>query len=345
MFKTLRLYEYEIPLKRGFSLEGLTRKGLILENPEYGLYSEAAPLPLHSKESHQEALIQLNSTLDSLLKISSPKDLSAFFNMHFLCPSVLFCIYALFEQLFFPKKYPHAFPIRHYIDIPYKGNSSCLTILEKIHSLYTDSSQIFKIKLGSYPVQVAIDLMRSILSCYKASIQLDINQKWSLEEASLFFSSFDKESFHSIEDPTQTLADLFTLTKKYPHPISLDQILRTYSIKDFLTLSSLKACEFKPTLDMHSILDESLIAFLQDRKIDYTFSSSYESSIGIAAIGRLGLNYIPFSNLGIDTLGIFSHDILSSSFYSMNNQIILKKPLEPNHKYLKLYANTTLSYR
>jgi o-succinylbenzoate synthase len=350
MLKTLKLYEYKLPLKREFSIEGSTRKGLILESPDHGIFSEAAPLPPYSKESYRDALKELNSVLDTLLKISSEEDLFIFFKMHTLYPSVQFCIYALFQQLFHPLRYPLSFPIRHYIDIPYKDSSCCQMILKIIHTLYKAPSQTFKIKLGSYPIKAAIPLMRSILSSYPASIQLDINQKWSLEDLSLFCECFDKEAFHSIEDGVKDPKDLLLFAKQYPHPLSLDHLLRDHSIYDFLTIPSIKTCEFKPTLDMHSILDKDLMTLLHDRKINYTFSSSYESSIGIAAIGRLGVKYIPSSCLGIDTLGIFSHDIISSSFYIesnrwINDRMVIEKPLVLCHEHLTLHETATLSHR
>lgn len=345
MLHTLQLHEYTLPVKEGFSFQSPTRKGIILENPEHGIYAEASPLPSYSKESTTEALMQLSSVLQSLLNISSEEELFMFFRSHTLYPSVKCCIYILFLQIFSPITLPFSIPVRHYIDIPYKGSFSCNLMLEKISSLYKKPSQTFKIKLGSYPVDVAIDLMRFIIKTYHISIQLDINQKWSLEEICLFCKSFEKEAFHSIEDPTKNVTDLIALTKHYPHPISLDNLLRCYNLKSFLTIPSIKICELKPMLDMHSILDPVFMTFLNDYGIEYTFSSSYETSIGIAGIGLLGKKHSLSSHLGIDTLDIFSHDILTSSFYTTSNQMVIEKPLCINNRYSSLHATTNLSYR
>lgn len=344
MLKALCLYEYQLPLKPEFSLKNSIRKGLILEDPDREIFSEAAPLPLHSLESHEEASLQLHSLLKEILFISSPEDLLLFLKKHRPYPSVAFAIYALFDQLFSPTHYPCTFPIRHYIDIHYQNLASCDSILEKIRSLNVLSTDTIKIKLGSYPVSVAISLMRSLLCFCDARIQLDINQKWSLEETLQFCRAFEGLAFDCIEDPTQTLRDLFIFTKYSSFPISLDRFLRTHSIKDVLHLPTLKACEFKPTLDIFKILDENFMQILNEHHIQYTFSSSYESSIGINAIGRLGLKKTPLSCLGIDTLGIFSHDILFSPFYNQGNLMIVSEPLKPNRIFLKHLVTTSLSH-
>ena len=185
--------------------------------------------------------------------------------------------------------------------------------------------------------------MRSLLSSCHARIQLDINQMWSLEDMLHFCRAFEEGSFDQIEDPVSSISDLFTLAKHSPHPISLDHLLRTHSIHDVLHLPSLKACEFKPTLDMHTLLDDSLLRTLEDRGIHYTLSSSYESSIGIAAIGRLGQKNIPSSCLGIDTLSIFSHDILISPVDIKNTTMIINKPLQPNWTLLQYDGEATLA--
>jgi O-succinylbenzoate synthase len=343
MLTQLRLYEYALPIKPKNSLKGFTRKGLILESPEHQLYAEASPLPGCSQESYEEALAELHSLLPHLLHISSQLELSNFLQRKKLYPSVRFCIHALFDQLFFPLSYPLSIPIRHYIDIPYEGTHSSSLILQNIQALYRDSSQTFKIKLGPYPIEQARILLRSILDSYPCLLHLDMNSQWTLQDLCKLCDCFDKHAFYCLEDGVNNLQDLTLFASRYPHPLSIDHLLRTYSIHPFLTLPSLKSCEFKPSLDMNMFLDSSLSSLLQEKSISYTFSSLYESGIGIAAIARLGARHIPSSCLGIDTLGVFSQSL--SSFFIENSQMILPHPLQVDHTHLSLYATSTLPHR
>lgn len=343
MLSKLSLYTYELPLHSHFSIRGKTRTGVIIESPEHHVFTEAAPLPCYSVESDTDVLAQLSSLLNAVMQFStktySQERLANFLREADLFPSVTFALYSLFEQINSPTRAETLTPIRCYLDIPYLSRFSTETVLEHLREV---SSHTVKIKLGSYPVQEAIALMEQALKIPHISFHLDINQKWSLEEVLSFCQHFPQGSFASIEDPTPDVKSLWYLAQHSSHPIALDHLLRTSSFDNLLHLPHLRSCEFKPTLDMPILLNTDLISSLRQKGIQIALSSSYETSIGLAAIGRLGVDYSS-SDLGIDTLGVFKEDLLFNPFKRSHRHILIPSSLSVNKEKLNLYETHSLS--
>lgn len=345
MLSCLRLYTYELPVNPGSSFRFSTRRGMILESPEHGVFAEASPLPGYSHESYEEALAELSTHLHSLLSLASFSHdvVVCFCKKLSLSPSVTFAVYSLLQQIHAPQENPLTLFLRRYIDIPYQDARSCDHLVETLMQL--PPHEVVKVKVGSYPVDSAIDVFRSLLKFQPRALHLDINQKWSIEESLRFASSFEQGSFLSLEDPVSHASDLWRFAKHSSHPLSLDQLLRTASIYELLTLPHLKSCEFKPTLDMPLLLEGTLLHHLRTLKIDYTFSSCYETSVGLAAIGRLGLQLRSTPYLGIDTLGVFAQDLLATPLERRENMMILSSPYNFNPSLLTLYETASVSYR
>ncbi len=314
----LDFYTYHLPTKNPFFPQ---RSGVILSYKlnEKTLLAESSPLPGYNKESLQDVLLQLKEILPDLLKLQSLNDFHSWDRNQTLYPSLQFALYSIFSQMSFPITYPFSIPIRRFINIPYKNKDSNFNLLHTISSL--ESSNCIKIKLGSYPVKEAISVMKSTLSITKARLILDFNEKWSLENMQRFCDNFDLTSFKHLEDPLNNPLDLFTLAKTHPYPIALEQGLRSYGIQTFSSLPTLKACEFKPTVDMPLLKTKQLSAF----NMDVAFSSAYETSIGIASIGYLACQLAPNSYHGLDTLSMFKSDLVVEPYHITPSHLIISK--------------------
>lgn len=147
-----------------------------------------------------------------------------------------------------------------------------------------------KLKVGELSLEQASNLISKYLGKYK--LRVDFNKKWPLENILRFASVFKKEDFEYLEDPGQSLEDLVIFSKKTDYPIALDHF-REEDTKD---IASLKALVIKPTLWGY---------IPKMKKIPITFSSSYESSLGILLIAQMSSSNTP---LGLDT---FSEDLLN----------------------------------
>lgn len=315
-------YTYDLPTNNPLLPQ---RSGLILSYKldEKTFLAESSPLPGYNKESLQDVLFQLKEVLPDLLELWSLDDFNNWNRNHTLYPSLQFALYSIFSQISSPITYPFSIPIRRFINIPYENKNSNFNLLHKISAL--ESSNCIKIKLGSYPLKEAISLMKSALSITKARLILDFNEKWSLENMQRFCDHFDLTSFKHLEDPLSNPLDLFVLAKTHPHPIALEQGLRSHGIQTFLSLPTLKACEFKPTIDMPLLKTKELFKKLSTLNIDVTFSSAYETSIGIACIGYLAYELAPNSYHGLDTLSMFKLDILVKPYQITPTHLIIQK--------------------
>jgi o-succinylbenzoate synthase len=345
MLSQLSLYTYELPLHSHFSIQETCRKGVVVESPGHHVFAEASPLPGYSAETDAEVLLQISSLLDTLIEFStkpySQARLVTFLKEAHLFPSVTFALYSLFEQIHSPTLTETVAPIRCYLDVPYESRFSTKTLLERIRAF---TSHTVKIKLGCYPVQEAIALMEQAIKIPNTLFHLDINKKWSLDEVLSFCQHFPQGSFVALEDPTPDIESLWYLAQNSSHPIAVDHLLRTSSLDNLLHLPHLRSCEFKPTLDMHVLLDTDLLSSLRKKGVQITLSSAYETSIGLAAIGRLGVEYSS-SDLGIDTLGVFKEDLLVSPLKRNSHHILIPPSLSVNKEKLNLYETTSLSRR
>lgn len=338
---SVNVYTYELPLHPYLSIPSSQRKGIVLESIEHQAIAEASPLPGYSKESFEEALEEIFFCLPLLSTLSSEALIDDFLAATPLSSSVAFAIYSFCHQLITPIHYPHIIPMRHYVDIPYQVEDVRSKLLQAL-SFYPPHEPI-KLKLSSYPAPIAKALVQEILQRFSIQLHVDIGAMWSLEEASVFSDAFPKGSLLNIEDPVATLKDLKIFVQRSPHPVSVDRLLRKEPIKEFIELPQLVGMEFKPTLDMQTLLNKPLLETLRKSNVDYTLSSSYETAIGIACIGALGKQLNAFPCYGVDTLHVFKHSLVHKAPYKEGNLYTFQTPLTLNHSLL--HATKTLSYR
>lgn len=146
-----------------------------------------------------------------------------------------------------------------------------------------------KLKLGHLSAIQAVDLVKQYVGKYR--LRLDCNRKWSLSEALLFASHFRPTDFEYFEEPVETYSDLVRFSHQTQFPIAVDESLREHSCLDIPTLA---AAVIKPTL----------WGGIPPLPFPSILSSSYESSLGILQIARLGN---PETPQGLDT---FTPDFL-----------------------------------
>lgn len=180
-----------------------------------------------------------------------------------------------------------------------------------------------KLKLGHLPLSDAISLVKE--HSKHASLRLDCNRAWTLEEALSFASHFKPTDFLYLEEPVKTFEELIAFSQKTQFPIALDESIHN----NWSLIPSLKAIVVKPTL-LGSIPRVP-------PHLDLILSSSYESGIGLLHIAHLSQNALP---VGLDTYTAFQEDLLvdpidtSNGFFSWNP----KQPISISPKYLTLLA-------
>ncbi len=141
-----------------------------------------------------------------------------------------------------------------------------------------------KLKVGHLTIDEAVPFVKQYIGKYR--LRIDCNRKWNLEKALAFTKHFRPTDFEYLEEPTHELDEF---AKRTDFPIALDETLREY--KD---IACAKFAIIKPTLS----------GTIPKLPIPIIFSSSYESSLGILQIARLGSREIAH---GLDT---FSPDFI-----------------------------------
>lgn len=150
----------------------------------------------------------------------------------------------------------------------------------------------WKLKLGNMSFKEGVQFTNKCLG--KASLRLDFNRKWSLENALRFTSLFKPDDFEYLEEPVPT-KDLVQFSKISQFPIALDESIYL----DWKKIPSLKAIVVKPTV-VGSI--PKIPASLK-----LVLSSSYESGLGLLHIAKLASQKVA---VGLDTYDAFTQNIL-----------------------------------
>ncbi|MCH9630615.1 MAG: o-succinylbenzoate synthase [Chlamydiia bacterium] len=291
-FTNVKLYRYTCPLESPLKLKsGLleARSGTVIkaidgQNKAY--FAESAPLPGFSTESSQTALNELETAGAKLLQ---PLDL-----LPKLCPSNQFAIHCLCQQ--FDATFTEV-KICKYV------HGSFDEMLNEIKR-NSDATRI-KIKLGGFEANKCAKFFKeacSLVSNY-SRFRIDFNQSFDLDMINQFCNAVDCEKIDYIEEPTQNPFDL----RKIKHPVkfALDESIRIYPLEKLLQIPNIKACVIKPMLDMVILKDDRFIEAVNKRKLEFIFSSTYESNLGLAHITKLAKWYSPSNFHGLDTSKLF----------------------------------------
>tara|TARA_R110001583_G_scaffold7720_9_gene37924 strand:+ start:9380 stop:10390 length:1011 start_codon:yes stop_codon:yes gene_type:complete len=305
------LFAYKIPFKSPmrFKEAHLThREGLILEltdKKNHQHHIEIAPLPGFSQETLSEV------TDEIILLLSTNFHDIVNYKSHF--KSVQFALDCL--------RFNHS-----------KEIDDALTCIDNIPLLQGDhnaviqqyqalnSPQMIKLKVAKESIESDISTFQQL--CFLnplLTIRCDANQAWSQQQAALFFSAIDCQRLDYIEEPTGDHQINLQLADKYQIYLALDETLQRTSF-DYQAHPFIKAFIIKPTLvgSKHKI--DQLVSLAIQHDILVSFSSSFETIVGLQQLKDLTSHYLSEDNsrtlnisLGIDTLKYFNGPLLKDS--------------------------------
>lgn len=288
----VQLFCYNLTFKQPFNFKNKvtqTKKGLLISIDNK--WGEIAPLEGFSRESYEEAL---NQTMQ-ICEGEPPEN---------VCSSVDFGFSSAL------KAYPHS--LKHKI--------STLGI--------TPSSQCSKIKVHHLSIDRCISLIKKIKSKHPhILLRLDCNQTWTLSESLFFAKHFDKTDFDYLEEPTKTFEETKEFYNKTGFPIALDETL--YQNNFTFEKLQLACLILKPTMIGGTKKIDPFMVYAKKNGAKVSFSSSFESGIGLQNILGLASYYQDRSFHGLDTLKFFKNDIL-------------EKPLDVQKKTDKLFIKPNL---
>ncbi|MGL5627204.1 MAG: enolase C-terminal domain-like protein [Candidatus Rhabdochlamydia sp.] len=244
-------------------------------------WAEISPLPGRSKETSEEALLQLVA----ILRGKKPLE---------LYPSVSFALATALKQLYFPP-----------IPICALLSGSKQEIEEQASLAQHKGFSSVKVKISQLSLEDAFKVLNKLRKIF--SLRVDANQCFSFKEALHFFGQFAFHDFDFIEEPTwetNQLAD-------FSHPFGLDETIEKKPDFKFENLVNCRAIIVKPMIQGF-FATKKLMKQLERKKNKLIFSSSYESGLGLMQIASLALAaQTKLYPLGLDTQSLFTEDILS----------------------------------
>jgi len=188
---------------------------------------------------------------------------------------------------------------------------------EQITTQYLRLNRPNKIKLKVARAAVEADIANFQHLCRlnpQLLIRCDANQAWTALQAAQFFEAINMQQLDYIEEPTADHNVNLQLAELFNASIALDETLQNPNFS-YQHHQAVKAFVIKPTIVGSKAKIDQLVSFAHQQSIQISFSSSFESIVGLQMLQQLAnhylLNYPQLTiSMGIDTLKYFSGELL-----------------------------------
>lgn len=302
-----KVFSYDIPLTRSVPVAGEVldqRSGCLLrlksEDGQMG-WGEAAPLPGYSHEDLEEVKKELR-----VLQTQLPMDIDDLYDAaQELLPSTNFSVGAALSDL-------AEDPVPEGVRVNGLISGSHHLWPDKAHALVKQGYRGIKFKVGAGFPEAEAETLLSIRYSLgdKIRMRLDANRRWQFDEALRFLGIIVDAQPEYIEEPLSDPADLEALSRETTVPIALDESLA--GADHFSRLPGFAgALVIKPTMLGSGTRFEYLLGEARKRKIPVTFSTCFESGVGMRAILRLAAQWGGARAMqGLDTVDLFSEELL-----------------------------------
>lgn len=343
---SFKIYRYCLPLKSPIVIRGRSqtrlREGIILSltlDCQWQGFGEIAPLEGFEGVKIEECLNNLKEFTKGLAIEEFHDELDGLFRQIGLCPLIPEVRFGVETALYSALARKLQKPLSYLW-----GESPSSAIMvngllqeeeplgQAVNDLFRKGFQSIKLKAGA-AVKKDIERVRAVLKMLnnRARIHLDVNQRWSYEDALCFAGAIDSRRIEYIEEPfkdTEKIPDFF---HKTGIASALDESLISQGGKAVKTREGVRAWVLKPTL-LGGIRKALVMA--DDAKkngIQIVVSSSFESGIGLFSLIQLAAGLGGTCRAGIDTLRYFEKDLLKAPFVIQEGKIVVPlKPLSEN---------------
>ena len=148
-----------------------------------------------------------------------------------------------------------------------------------------DGFKTIKVKTGQNNFDDDFKTLASIREAVgeEINIRIDINGKWSLNEAEKYLNQLEKLSIEYAEQPVNSMQDFLELKQRTSIPLAADESIRNLgSAEGFISSSAIDYVILKPMMlgGLNPTLE--IIELAEKNNITPVVTSSFESSIGRA---------------------------------------------------------------
>ena len=200
---------------------------------------------------------------------------------------------------------------------------------EAVNDLLLKGFQSIKVKAGG-KVKEDITRVNEVLALVnnRARIHLDVNQRWSYDDALYFASAIEPKQIEYIEEPFKEVEKIPEFFRKTGITVALDESLLSERDKAVKIREGVKVWVLKPTF-LGGI--RNTLAMADEAKKSGTqivVSSSFESGIGLFSLIHLTAAIGGNCRAGIDTLKYFEKDLLKEPCVAQEGKMTARlKPL------------------
>lgn len=338
------VFSYALPLVRPLRLGNEThavRNGFLLrlkttdDTDDLTGWGEAAPLPSFSAESSEQVRSQLLNIPEWLTGLEIPNDaaqlcgaLPTWLQNHELAASVQCAVEVAVLNLIADRQ---ATPMARLLDDraleSVHINSLIMdddNVTESVRQMQRDGYRAIKMKVGRLTVEEDVDRTRDAFRELGSSttLRLDANRAWSFADACVFAEQIADCTIDYLEEPLADHTRLREFASLTGLPIALDESLLDLTPEQLGQFDFVKAVVLKPTLLGGFDRTAALARVAQSLNMKVVISSSFESSIGIAALTHLAAAIGSFNTpAGLDTLSWFEHDLLADPIDSSHQKL------------------------
>jgi len=321
-----QFYKYHLSLKESLQIGKITinnRKGVIVrlktDSDKYG-FGEAAPLPGFHQENLTDTISQLKALKPSLIGISLEnvyKMIDTHFQKNPGYPSLQFAIESAIEELDTTGKNHNRTSIlsepehdQIFVNLLVTGNYN--SVMRKIDQSRPQNYRAIKVKVGRNSLEEEIRLIHDIQKKIgkSASLRLDANRSWTIEEAITFTRNIDSSSIEYIEEPLKNYKLLEDLYQKTGLPIAVDESLIELSPKVLEKAKWINTIILKPAVLGSLKNTYHYISLGKKTGVKMVISDTFHSGIGLSFLIRLASTIPDDIPMGFDTYNWLAEDIL-----------------------------------
>ncbi|MEW6652145.1 MAG: o-succinylbenzoate synthase [Bacteroidota bacterium] len=300
------------------------RKGFILKlTDEFGNigYGECSPLPGFSIETLNDAELSLNKIISYLLNSKREDDHNVpadFSSVAFAAEQAMLDLaLAQNKNLWLDKLgiEDKIIPVNAVI-----GFDDYPNIFEKIKNKIELGYTTFKIKVGRDNPYEDFELLETIRINFGFAIKLrlDVNQKWTSDEAIEYLNRFKDFEIEYVEEPCEFACSTFRTGEETQIPIALDESLKSsFDVINLITDSNTEYFVVKPMTVGGISAVKRIIDLAEQNQRKIIISSAFESAIGRRALVMLASLTNHSLAHGLDISEYFVKDICAD-VYSVN---------------------------
>lgn len=340
-FKILR---YSLPLSRPlfFQKEKISgREGFILKLIFTGGiqgFGEIAPLPGFSAFGLKECLENLREVCFRLMKenfyadsLGLENDFFVRLDKIFMSPEVRFGIETAVLNAFASQR---QVPLSKFLSVDAVDKIVLNGLLsdlnepweEELERLLQKGYKLIKVKAEA-DVYKAIRCIRDVMKAVnnRAEVHVDVNRKWSFEDAVLFTKKIEDYNIKYVEEPFCDISRVEEFFRKTGMPVALDESLVSYGFDPRKPCKGIKFLVLKPSF-LGGI--RKVLRIIQDARISgirAIISSSFESGIGLSTLAHLSAAAGEDITAGLDTLKFFREDLLKEPQMISNGSIAVSE--------------------